>query len=334
MLGLAGRTVNDLLLSIAPPGLSLMKFKVGHLFRNAHFSVSPPAEKPEIVISSNCQIGGFLAALKCIFPNRNIGIQPFPKSGDMDGAELFRRTLEGARVWITTDRLELRGDLPIEIIRIPDLNFNAFHPDMRVAINVTTNMLAARPNNSQIAVWAYNNQISKRDTVKLFNRDVFQSLGYLDCWTQSVAALRTRFGNAGIGAEDFERFFLCVKRMGQFMHTFNHPRIEALVELARIVARRLGADSERVEGDIVVPDALTYALWPLYPEIGEALGLRGNYHWRITATHTFFDLYGIEAYLDFAYQSFAEQGIHPTEVECRSPTSNLDEILREQVNSR
>jgi hypothetical protein len=334
MLRLVSRTVSDLLLSTAPPGRSLMKFKVGHFFKKARPPIPPPAAKHEIVISSNCQIGGLLAALKCIFPNRNIGVQPLPKSGDMDAAELFRRALEGARVWITTDRLELCREMPIEIIRIPDLNFNAFHPDMRVAINLPTNMLTTRPNNSQIAVWAYNNQISKPDAAKLFNRDVFMSLGYLDCWPQSVTALRTRFANVGMGGEEFERFFLRVKRMGQFMYTFNHPRVDALVELARIVARRLGADSELVEREIVVPDALTHALWPLYPEIGEALGLRGNYHWRIATTHTYFDLYGVEAYLDSAYQSFAEQGIQPTEIECRSPTPNLDEALREQVNSR
>jgi hypothetical protein len=310
-----------------------MKISLGSFFSKTR--PAPPIQRNhEILISSNCQTGGLLAALKGIFPSRDIGVLPFPNSDDMEAVELFRRALEGARVWITTDRPELCGDLPIEIIRIPDLNFNAFHPDMREAINATTNSLTLPHNNSQIAVWAYNNQISKADAVELFNHDVFKALGYFDCWRHSVATMRTRFASAGIGTEEFERFFLRIKRMGQFMYTFNHPRIDALIELARIVARRLGADSKLIEREIVVPDALTYTLWALYPEIGEELGLRGNYHWRLNCADTIYDLYGIEAYLDFAYQSYATQGIRPTEVKCRRPTPNLDEILRQQVNSR
>jgi hypothetical protein len=309
-----------------------MKFNVGQYFKKA--PPPTPEAKHEIIISSNCQSGGLLASLKCMFPNRDIGVQLFPKSEDLDAVALFRRTLKGARVWVTTGRRELCGELPIEIIRIPELNFNAFHPDIRHAINVSTNLTTSIHNNSQIAVWAYNNRIAKPDAAKLFNREVFKSLGYFDCWPHCVAALRALFSEANIDTEEFERFLLRVKRMGQFMYTFNHPRIEVLVELARIVARRLGADSKLSESEIVVPDALTYALWPLYPEIGEELGLRGNYHWRFTTMHTVYDLYGIDAYLDFVYQNFADQGIPPTEVMCRSPSPTLDEILRTQVNAR
>jgi hypothetical protein len=313
-----------------------MKFKLGHYFRKAPpvpVPVPPPETPHEIIVSSNCQIGGLAAALRCMFPNRAIGVQPFPKSDDMDAAERFRRTLQGAHIWITSARLELRGELPVKVIKIPDLNFNAFHPDSRHVVKVSTNSLTLPHNNSQIAVWAYNNQISKPEAAKLFNPEVFRSLGYFDCWRHSVAALRARFADADIGPEEFERFFLRVKRMGQFMYTLNHPRIGALAELARIVARRLGADAELVEGEIVVPDALTHALWPLYPEVGNELGLRGDYHWRISNAHAFVDLYGVEAYLDFAYQRFADQGIRPMEVKCLSPTPNLDEILRAQVNA-
>ncbi len=307
-----------------------MKFKISHFFTRA--PRPSPAPQHEIVISSNCQIGGLAAALQCIFPNRDIGVQPFPKADNPDAVKSFRNILKGARVWVTSGRLELGTELPLEIIRIPDLNFGAFHPDMRVAINVTTNLLTTPTNNSQIAAWAYNNQISKPAAARLFNRGVFKSLGYLDCWAPSVDALRTRFTNIGITTVEFEQFFLRVKRMGQFMYTFNHPRIEALSELARIVARRLGADTELAEREIVVPDALTFALWPLYPEIGEELGLRGSYHWRLSTGPTFFDLHGIKAYLDYAYRSYEEQGIRPAGVQCRSPTPNLDQVLRQQVD--
>ena len=296
-----------------------MKARLGRLFSRRR-PATPPEPGHEILLSSNCQTGGLMAALRSMHPDLDIGARPLPRIDDDAAADRFRSALQGARIWITTDRLELCEHLPVEVIRIPELNFDAFHPDMRGAINVSTNRPAQRPNASQIAVWAYNNRIAVPDAVRLFNRDAFRSLGYLDRWPHSVAALRTRFADAGIGTEDFERFFLRVKRTGQFMHTFNHPRIEALVELARIVARRLGADCALVDGEVIVPDALTYSLWPLFPEIGEELGLRGNYHWRFATEHTTFDMHGLQAYLTFAYQDYADQGIEPAGLRCLAPT--------------
>ena len=285
----------------------------------------------EIYTSSNCHTGGFLAALRCFLPGRDIGALTFPNPNDEKEVEEFRRALRCARIWITTGRLHLCTNLPIEVIKIPDLNFRAFHPDMRQAINAKTNLLTTHADNSQIVVWAYNNGLSKTDTIKLFNRNVFGALGYLDCWSDCVADLKILLANAEFTSDEFERFFLRIKRMGQFMHTFNHPRIEALVEIARIIARRLGADPECIDSDIVVPDALTYAQWPVYPEIGNELGLRGNYHWRFYNPHKNYEINGLDSYISFAYQSYADQGLLPNEVFCPRQLPRLDVILRKQL---
>lgn len=256
----------------------------------------------------------------------------FPDANDREEIDRFRSALRGAKSWITSGRLELCSDLGVKVLKIPELNFRAFHPDLRAATNVKTKLLVAGHYNSQIAVWAYHSGLSITDTIKLFNRRVFGALGYMDCWLEGVADLRARFSNAGMESSEFERFFLRVKRIGQFMHTSNHPRVEALVELARVIARRLGGHPGRTESDISIPDALTYAQWPVYPEIGDELGLHGNYQWRFSSHDKVCEIDGLEAYIIFAHQCYADQGIRPADLASLPQMPKVDAILREQVH--
>ena len=68
------------------------------------------------------------------------------------------------------------------------------------------------------------------------------------------------------------------------MLTDNHPRVDALIHLARLAAGRLGADPERVAfpWEQVVPDGLlaTSEVWPVYPVVAAPLGLDGGFVWR------------------------------------------------------
>ena len=65
----------------------------------------------------------------------------------------------------------------------------------------------------------------------------------------------------------------------------NHPRIDALVQIARQVGRQLGASPELIQFPWkgVIPDALlaTGPVWPVYPVVAEVLGIRGGFVWRL-----------------------------------------------------
>ena len=56
---------------------------------------------------------------------------------------------------------------------------------------------------------------------------------------------------------------------------------EALgAELAKLIALRLGYDAAVREIDLPALDALSYFIWPVYPEIAENLSLPGSgYVW-------------------------------------------------------
>jgi hypothetical protein len=114
----------------------------------------------------------------------------------------------------------------------------------------------------------------------LFTPAHFEALGYFHRWAGAVDYLAKRFAAAG-WQEAFLPFLQRVQRSGAFMHSMDHPRANTLVELARAVARSLGARPHDLEADVVVCDVLAAYGWPLYPPVAEALGLEGGrYHWR------------------------------------------------------
>jgi hypothetical protein len=68
------------------------------------------------------------------------------------------------------------------------------------------------------------------------------------------------------------------------MHTVNHPTLRVLVDVARPVARELGADESdlAIPWQSILPDALYESgpVWPIYPAIADALGVSGGLVWR------------------------------------------------------
>ena len=86
---------------------------------------------------------------------------------------------------------------------------------------------------------------------------------------------------------DFARWFLPLGRRGAFMLTNNHPRLDALVQLARLVAEQLDADPDLVRygWEQVLPDGLlaSSVVWPLYPSVADVVDLPGAYVWRLAS---------------------------------------------------
>lgn len=156
----------------------------------------------------------------------------------------------------------------------------------------------------------------------LFSADRMRRLGYLDRWAADVAAMRHWFEHCRM---DFDAFFRRIKRLGCFMHTVNHPRVEVLVALAAAVARALGTPND---APVPMPDALAADwLWPVYPAVGEALGLPHGLLWRIGDRH--FDLPGFVAR---AYREHAAQGVPAAAMETVPdqsfiPEETLDAVL-------
>ncbi len=260
-----------------------------------------------IVVSLHCQTFGIANALAALFPEHQVTPLLLPAPTDEAGQSTLRDMLEEAEFWLTCGQQELATGLQVKTLGVPTLYFDAFHPDLIYATQRSTGKITQHHYNSLIAVWAYNNRVTPQDATRLYREEVYRAMGYLDRWAQSAAHLRQLFSASGLEPSAFTAFFRAIKRQGLFMYSVNHPYPQVLVELSKQLALQMGAAPPLVHREIIIPDAMTSLIWPVYPEIGTELGLDGHYIWRINGK----EIHGLLNYLEFSYQAYEAQGILP-----------------------
>lgn len=241
-----------------------------------------------IVVMSNCQTGALHAALAAMLPEDHVtslawlGVEP---AG-------LRPLLADADVWVCSipreqaEAIAAEAGASPQIVVVPTIWFPAFHPDQTPILRRAGGELegAVGPYHSKICVWGWTHGFDVEQVLACFRPDVFARLGYFEAWAPAVAELRGIFEPTDV---DFAEWFLPLGRRGAFMLTNNHPRLDALVQLARSVAVALGADPELVRygWEQVLPDGLlaSSVVWPLYPSVADVLDLPGAYVWRLAS---------------------------------------------------
>lgn len=284
----------------------------------------------QVIVTSDCQTGGIAAALQVIFPNDEITPLVLPTSSSLDAESRFAEKLKNADVWVSSggyERLQnvQRSKQP-QLVRVPIISFSGFHPDIVYARKTSTNELTMPHYNSAIAVWAYKNGLEVSAAEKLFNKRTYIELGYLDHWGPSFNQLKQGFKNSDL---EFSEFFLPMRREGLFMYSLNHPKVVALVRLAKLVARKMGAGKEVLERYIDINEGLNEVIWPIYPEIGENLSLHSSYEWKMGAGQW---IHGVREFLENAYESYSRQGIAPHDLTAVQTDEKLfNRVLGAQV---
>jgi hypothetical protein len=267
-----------------------------------------------IVVTSNCQTGGLTASLAAMLPDDEV----IPIAWlDAEPAGL-RDLLGGADAWVSAQPRSGCEAILDQVGRavptyvVPSLWFRGFHPDVVHAtgaggVPVTS---AAGPYNSAITLWAWLHGIGADRVLDAFTPEVFTALGYLGEFGVQVERLRTRFDGTDV---DFGQWYLTVVRRGAFMLTDNHPRLDAIVELARPIATALGADARLVasQWEQLLTDGLqtAAAVWPLYPHVAESCGLPGAYVWRTVEGR----LLGLDEFVHRSMSAYAS--VDPASVE-------------------
>jgi hypothetical protein len=110
------------------------------------------------------------------------------------------------------------------------------------------------------------------------------------------------------------------------MHTVNHPKVTALAQLARILAKQIDptVDAESVPVENMMVDGLFMASfsWSVYPSVANALGLKGAFMWKLE-DHS---VIGLE---EFVQRSFAKYEVQqPHNVDCHELLWPIyDEVL-------
>lgn len=238
-----------------------------------------------IIVSNGCQSAGIAAALGGMLPD--VSVQPaVPSATDPDA---LANILAHAHTWVTSmppdearRHMEAAG-VGLRVVRIPMIYFHGFHPDI-LHVSAPDGAPLGSPAGeyaSAMVVYGWKLGLGHDAIRTFFVENVYEQLGYLTEWNVAVRIAREIFDATDM---DFAPWYLSVVRRGTFMLTDNHPALSALVELARQLGRLLGADPARIEfpWEQVIPDGLlaTSTVWPVYPELGQRLGVPGGYVWR------------------------------------------------------
>ena len=280
-----------------------------------------------IVVSSNCQTGGVAAALQEIFWKDKVLAVPHVNHAD----EQILEYLSNADIWVSSGKFELiqkslTMNPKLVLHKIPSISFRAFHPDLVYANRISTSKLIFTSSDYQsaICVWAYKNGLEIADTVALFTSKVFYELGYFSMWKTSIDNLSQTFKSFNL---DLGLFLPFIIRQGLFMYTSNHPKVYALIRLAKIIALRIGANESILEKDINISDGLaSLTVWPIYPEIAEFYALGGgSYDWRISPKKK---ISGLKEYIEESFNSYQKQGIERHDIKYHSGGESVyDNVL-------
>ena len=189
------------------------------------------------------------------------------------------------------DRLPPHADVPC-------FSFTGYHPDCCYVTaegeRITDGLIG--PYHSMIALAGYKEQIGPAATARFFNDRLFEKAGYYRQWLAQRDRMIERFGTFGY---DISGIFRKAGRGRSFMHTIDHPDMMLMTELAKVVLRRL---DRPYRDDAPLPvDALADMSWPVYPEVGEQLGVAGAYRFRPTGKYNALDL---NEYLEEAFALF------------------------------
>ena len=214
----------------------------------------PPGGGREILVLSNCQTGGMTACLDLFLPrDKVVGLA---WSDSEEGCARAAAAAAAADLVVTSAPRGLHAKLvsqygvdPSKCLRFPGIGFSGFHPDLTIAYSdgELIDIFPGVPYQSAIGLWCLERPaLTLRDTVDLFAAETMAALGLDRSWDAARQRLAARFEETGWSFADF---FLPLQASGRvFMHTVNHPHLSALAQMARVVARRIGATKGRFGG--------------------------------------------------------------------------------------
>lgn len=229
----------------------------------------------KIAVIGNCYIDTVAACLKLAF-DAEIETHWTKPSRRSETAALVERIDSFDVICAQQEIASLLKDPPTQplhgwFIRFPVLNFSGFQPD-NVVIPCVRGAMGC--NHSALIGASHLLGLPPGRCVRLFNRFVYSSLGYFE----RFAAERTRFlaRASGLGfdlAEAFERW------PRPFTYDILHPKLGPAVSVAQQLARKIGGPMRTVDWDDpetlrAVDHTRFNAVWPIYPEIAEHLGLK------------------------------------------------------------
>lgn len=243
----------------------------------------------KIAVLFNCQGHGLAAALQAMLPDAEVDY--FSLQQDAESAAIAAGLLAYDHV-ISAPVGRAAGKLSNRNVRrtvrhfvvLPALGFRAFYPDQTYVQHHGSALSGPTGHyHSRIAVAGFLAGLSVAETVALYNRLAFARLGYLDMYEAELSLVGERFAEHGLNAADM----LARLRLGGcFMHSINHPKPAALVELALLACGAIGATPRAIAAESV-PDFLRgHGAHPVFEEVAAAIGIAPEGMFHAGALHT------------------------------------------------
>jgi hypothetical protein len=158
---------------------------------------------------------------------------------------------------------------------VPTLFFSAFQPDFAYVHHSVSPL--GNPT-SAIVAFGIKHGFSVDETIGLFRGEVFEALGYLDAWNSAARVLIDDGDRCGV---DLRGVIDSWSTMECPFYTPNHPKLAVLADMARAIALALSMPLAFARPEAMLPDRLSSNVWwPVYPEIGARLGIRGSYDFK------------------------------------------------------
>jgi hypothetical protein len=148
-----------------------------------------------------------------------------------------------------------------------------------------------------IAFAAFNAGFDAARTRRLFRREVFDMCGYFARWDGERDQLLRTFSMYGL---DLSSHFRKWSRGESFMYGIDHAKARPIHDIAHAFLVQQGLDIS--ETDIIPADTIANgACYPIYPEIGEALGIKGSYMFKLPHTYK---LISLEQFIELSFNAY------------------------------
>jgi hypothetical protein len=260
------------------------------------------AMKKRWLVISNCQTTGLGNSLSLLCPDVDVvtcDIWRFQAEADH-----WKREVGGFDHLIVNPEIQALGVVDFygfpAVTWIPSFNFRGFHPDMS---NVFCNGVSVKSPmddyHSVLVFAAFKNGLSEAQARQLFSVDVYEQVGFFGIWESEKKALVARFEELGLDIRfDFVRWM----RDGGFMHSMNHPRINAVYDLAEKIAKRLQSGVTTDTGIKPHDNLMAGPIYPIYPEVAERYGVGGgSYSFKPAGSYRVLSL---EQFIDGCYRVY------------------------------
>ena len=271
-------------------------------------------------VSSNCATGAYFEHCKALLPDWDVRYAVHPQVKEwVDGEhQPFLEFLANADLVVlgpnAFKHVSTLMKPDARVVEVPNFVFFGHRPDC-ISFGHTTSPLGHGTIQSKIAMAAFAAGLSEDQAEALFCDRHFEKLGYYRGYEGHVAGLLEQFESKNIDISGcFEKWVAD----GDFMYTHNHPMISVFSDIAEVALSdvdlpgRANAETMREARKSLDDYLANVIIWPVYPEVAHALGLKQHRpKWRtVLDKKTGAQEFGLSEMISRSYRIFeAAEGI-------------------------